>query len=110
MAEFCVCPAWSFLNKSKIEEKSSILILWTMDTYSNLLDFVTQDLRKLSNKSSITTNQLNGYNSRGSRGIKLLKETHFFVRYRIFAHKTHSLIFVQYLCFKIHEVVGIICL
>lgn len=82
--QFCVCPAWSFLNKSKIEEKSSILILQTTDTYSNLLDFVTQDLRKWSNKSSITTNQLNGYNSRGSRGIKLLKETQFFCQIQDF--------------------------
>lgn len=74
MAEFRVCSAWGFLNKSKTEEKGGILIQ-TTDTYSNLLDFVTQDLRKLNNKSSITTNQLNGYDIRGSRGIKLLNET-----------------------------------
>lgn len=48
-----------FSNKTRIEEKNSILILLATDIYYNLLDFVRQDLRKLNNKISIITNKWN---------------------------------------------------
>lgn len=74
-----------FLNKMKIEEKTnSIIIVLTTDTYSNLLDFRRQDLRKLKNKTCTITNKWNVYNLRGNRGIKLVNQTVYFCQIKDF--------------------------